>query len=982
MVTTSSAYTELAGRVREIKTAHGPFAPITILVPTTAGCLDVTRSLASQLTEFDGLVNVRAETLSTLAEALFQNSPRAGARVPASNLVREAAVRASLSVSPGSFGTLATRQATVQAVARTSTLMDLIPLDDLDTIDATSLTAEIITHHRHVRAALAATVYFADEVLAVAGEALMLPAVRARLGHVISFQLAEPEIALERTFFEVLHDHVVDFVITAPRSRDNPMESAKQLVEAATLINATDADEEARAITRVVVEELNNGRPGHRIGIFMASEMPYRALLDRQLTAAGVTWSGSATHQLIDTSVARNLLRFLRAPRDEFDFRLVLDAMAERALVNSDPKFPTPAQAERDYRHLVRDDDDGPEDILEARQARERRALFRAYVDALRDEIFAALHSVTWLEAANSLQGLVNTHFTPSRLRKLSFGNDDFDTPAVWRQELDLAVTALGNLDGIAPAPTPAAIVEQLEASINERYLRHGKQGVGVALSTLKSGIARDFDVVIVCGLVEGMAPPRSFENPLFPDEAIQLVGNPIPTSRQQSRALQAQFTATLASASVRTILTYPRGNLRGGEPRVLSRWITSHFDEERLIPRVEVGSFLEGILTGAPATVPVAVTRQARDLAIYRNDPGILQTLPLTDELGNAVAMRRDRARGNFTAFNGNLSASKELITVMDRSISPTALEKYRRTPLSFFLSNVLRVVPLNDLIDSPTLDPLTRGTLVHEILEEWVLSAIAEPRSATLDTLLAFCDRLCDRYRAEVGVKWIEQYWQIDKFQITEDLRAWYRHHTAFLAQGWTPSAAEAAFGNPHAETKLPDVTIPLNDNSGTLTFVGQIDRIDKRPNGIHVIDYKGGSAKRYGKLSSSNITADGTLYQLAIYSKLAQQMLADDSEEATIQASYWFVRAEKETRPLTTIEMSARAAADLVDKLTTLTADVRAGAFPPIPDDGNYETYTNLLGTERMEKLWSKIRESEELLSLTDFWVEREEEEAFND
>lgn len=986
MHTNTQAYSALADQVRQAKSRHGALSRVTILCPTNAGCLDATRYLAHTLTEFAGLVNVHATTLSELAATLFHDSTEVSGRGPVTHLLREAAARNSLQQNPGSFAKLATRHATVEAVARTSELMDFISPDVLANIAPDSLTAEIAHHHRTIREILGERCYFEDEVLSVAMSELSNGKIQASLGELIFFQLNTPANDREHEFLIRLTQELNPHLIAGAFDLDSPgitnNELTGSLVKRAEIINTTDADEEAKAIVRLVVDELNNGTPGHKIAIFMPSATPYRALLDRHLGEAGVAWAGSSTRQLIDTSVARSVLRFLTCPPDEFDYRLVLDAMAERALVNADPKFPTPAQAERDYRHIANDEDDEQELTRESHAAQQRRALFRDYVAALQEEIQAALESTTWSSAANAVQSLVNTHFTPTRFRTVTFGNDDFDTPAVWRQEFDLAIASLGFLDDVAPVPTPQAITDQLEAAIQQRYLRHGKQGVGVVLSTLESAQARDLDVVIICGLVEGVAPTRIFENPLFSDDIIAELGNPISTSRERSRQQTAQFTQAMLCAHRRVILTYPRGNLRGGEQRVVSRWISSHFDTEQDIQPVEVGSFLEGVLTGLPAG-PIAVTSQARDIAKYRHMPELLHSLEPGTDLFAAVTMRGDRHNGRFTVFNGNLSSAKEDITVLNRAISPTALERYRQTPLSFFFHDVLRVTPLNDVIQSPTLDAITRGTLIHEVLELWVVETIEKPESHALGRLLEICEEVCDRYREEVGTHWIEQYWLIDKFEIEEDIAAWFNVHEALREEGWKPIAAEAKFGTTINDQIEDAVTIHLHDDQGVLQFKGQIDRIDKHSADIRVIDYKGSRTKTYDKIEPGNITADGTKFQLGVYAMLAKSMVADEKDQPEVLASYWFVRRDKGKREKTseqtldkaliTVELNATAELELTSQLTRLNNDVRGGAFPPIPSTGNYDTYTNLIGRQRMETMWGKVANDERLTDITTFWQE---------
>lgn len=960
----------LLSEVLAIKAAHGAFHPITIVVSSNGASLDVTRYLARHQQDQAGLINVKATTLKSLAQSLFESSGRAQGRTEVSPLLREAAARASLTINPGIFGALATRKATVNAIAQTSSQLDGLNTSASDRGLNSDLVNEVLQRHVQIREQLFSRAYFPDEMFEIAGLELTSEWVREDLGNVIFFELGRPREILQQHFLDTIFAHthplVIDSIPVTP-------ENSSEIVRDAELISMTDADEEARGIARLVAEELAQGTPGNKIGIFMPSDIPYRALLDRHLTAANIAWVGKATRQLKDTSVARSLVKLLKSDTTELDYRLVLDAMAEGAIRHPDKKFPSPAEAERIYRHLQSDDSD-EEGLTEAQeQARQRRMLFKEYVQSLGEELTTALHSESWLTAANALQRIVNKHFTPASFRKLSFGNDDFESPAVWRQELDLAIAALGNIDGIAPSPEPRTVVEQLEAAINSRYLRHGKQGAGVLLTSLSSGAARDLDVVIVCGLAEGISPPRVFENPLFPDEVISRLGSGIPTSHERSLALYENFIKTLRSGSRRKILTFPRGNLRGGDTRVLSRWVSSHFTPDDGPTITEVGSFQDGILTGSPTKSHIATTQQARDIARFRVNPASIFEISEDADLSAAVKMRDDRFNGYFSRFNGNVSDVAHKINILEsgRKLSPTALEKYRHTPLSFFLQHVLGARPLNDVVESKELDNLTRGILIHEVLERWIKGWISHSHDGSVESLIAEAEIVCAEFKADVGVHWVEQFWQVAKNDILEDLRKWYEVNQEQMDSGWQPREAEANFGKGDGDDKLPAVVVELTDGSGTLEFVGQIDRLDQMPGGnVHVIDYKGSKSKKYDKISQENITADGTMYQLAIYAKLAETALAHDDVTGSVQASYWFVRRHV-SPALLTVQMDETATQDLADQLTVLAHDIRAGVFPPIPDDGKFDTFTNLMGTAAMERIWEKVRSREALTDITNFW-----------
>lgn len=766
----------------------------------------------------------------------------------------------------------------------------------------------------------------------------------------------------------------------------------------------TDADEEARGIARLVAERIASGVPGHRIGIFVPSDEPYRALLAKHLDAAGISWAGKSARQLVDTAVARNLLALLADQGDTLDYRRVLNAMAERALLPRVKKFPTPAEAEHLYRKIA-EEVEGETVALSEIEARRtaRQQMFRDYVQQLTDEFEAAKHESTWLGVANALQAIIDEHFAAPEQFRPRFVNpdaDDFEMPDVWRTEIDLAVASLGSLDGIAPAPTPQSVVEELESALLSRTLRHQKVGTGVLIASFNSSLMRDLDLTIICGLAEGIAPPRKFENPLLPDDAIATLGGVVPNTQQRIQRLYEQFVGALQpatgdalelidgntapTAQPTIVLTYPRSNLRGGGDRVISRWISNAYPDEDSLARKErsVGSYQEGILTGSPTTGNLAATPQARSLARYRAHPELLHSAPSSSDLGASLAMRSDRRRGVFSKYNGNLSGVDTMIHVLDHVVSPTALEKYREAPMSFFIERVLGGYPLSDVVESPQLDPLTRGTMIHEILEKWITDHLDDLEAAPFETLRAQFVETAAKYRAEVGRLWVEQYWQAEQKNIENDLRFWFAQQQELLAKGWRPVAAEAHFPSRDEETlDLGAVSVELLDGNGSLMFSGQIDRIDRMPNGsIRIIDYKGGRSDGFKHISAEDPTAQGTKFQLSVYGRLAQQMVRDEGDVETTQASYWFVRTGDEddsSQRFITIDMTNATYRELQRQLTALAHDLRAGAFPPKPSESRYDEVQKLLRKDDLERLWKRISADEALLAITDFWSAEDEE-----
>ena len=81
------------------------------------------------------------------------------------------------------------------------------------------------------------------------------------------------------------------------------------------VVDASDADEEAREAVRCVVAAVHEGTPLHRIGIVWPRNEPYARLVGEHLHAAGIPWNGRPGIALHERLAARLVLDLLRLDR-------------------------------------------------------------------------------------------------------------------------------------------------------------------------------------------------------------------------------------------------------------------------------------------------------------------------------------------------------------------------------------------------------------------------------------------------------------------------------------------------------------------------------------------------------------------------------------------------------------------------------------------------------------------------------------------
>ncbi len=161
--------------------------------------------------------------------------------------------------------------------------------------------------------------------------------------------------------------------------------------------------------------------------------------------------------------------------------------------------------------------------------------------------------------------------------------------------------------------------------------------------------------------------------------------------------------------------------------------------------------------------------------------------------------------------------------------TFSTSKLDLYLHCPLAFRYRHLLGLGEPG--ADSGGIDRRRIGTLVHETLEEFFAARTGRPLDLSgrdREELSAICRR---RFRASFGGHQ-DGALQLVRHQVEARL-------AEFLAQ---QAAAGAATVVEACECRL---TAPLLTKRGTVTLAGRIDRIDRRPEGIVIIDYKTGAA-----------------------------------------------------------------------------------------------------------------------------------------
>jgi hypothetical protein len=770
------------------------------------------------------------------------------------------------------------------------------------------------------------------DTAAVGAEALAVahrrpPAVQA-LGPVVSWHLGATT-PVERAVLELLGTRRLDAFSPAPR--------------AATLTEVrpcADPDEEVRSALRTIIAAAEAGVPLWQQAVFHPPGPTYARILHQQLAAAGVAGHGPGLHRLDRSVAGRALLGLLDLAGGDWPREEVVGWLSAAPVVVRPGGGPVPASrwdevsasagvvrgAGQWRERLGRLVDRGGPDADEA-------SALAAFVDDLFHR--AETPGRSWDALSTWAVGLLD--------RYLPAADDDGRWPVAEEEaarQVRGVVATLGDLDivsgGADLASFRRALRTQLEATTTDAPERSGGGfGDGVFLAPYASSRGLRYHTVVVAGLADALVPGDSSDGGLLGDDIRRVdTSGTLPTRGNRREALRHDLRCAVAAGGAARIGTLPRGDARTGRAQVPSRWLSDLVDADT--HRREVGSFAAGVAAAEPALS--ARDYELRELDRWTRaggDPARSPAAGADDRLTRGFAAVDGRADTRFTRFDGYVGPARVSAFDPQTPVSATRFETYARCPRRYLFDRVLRVSERVRPEELWRIEPMTRGTLVHAILEVYVTERVAGAERS-LDRLLAIATARLDDAQAG-GLVGRPLLWRLDRAAILRDLTRFHAEETDV-----EPLAAELSFGAGDADT--PAVTVVLDDGR-SVAFQGSVDRVDRTSSGqLMVSDYKTGRQGRLSDLTRDPV-AGGKLIQLPLYAMAALDRFGG---RRPVHARYWLLSGERSApcfHLVVTPDVEAR-----FRHVVGLIADaVESGCFPGVPGAPTNGRFANCTGCD---------------------------------
>jgi ATP-dependent helicase/DNAse subunit B len=485
-----------------------------------------------------------------------------------------------------------------------------------------------------------------------------------------------------------------------------------------------------------------------------------------------------------------------------------------------------------------------------------------------------------------------------------------------------------------------------------------------IFVAPIEAARGRAFDVVFVPGLAEKIFPQKVMEDPIVRDELRRRIAGARPDEpleTREDRVARERLALHLAvgAARRRLVISYPRVDMDQSRPRVPSFYGLEllRAAEGRLpgfgelIRRAEQGGGAARIGWPAPARPQDAIDAAEHDLALletlfHQPEEQTIGTarylLSVNPHLARALRFRARRWIPAWTSADGlyrPIPEAREALKAHSfeaRSFSPTALQHFAACPYRFYLYAVHKLGPREVPEAIEEMNPLQRGSLVHEALYEVLVSLRNQGRLPitpdSLEDARAELDRMLDhvaaRFKDELAPA-IERVWADGIASVRADLREWLRR--AAEDDEWEPLHFELSFGLPSRRSRDPaSAPEPVLLDCG-VKLRGSIDLVERsRLGAVRATDYKTGRVRT----DKSAIVAGGETLQPVLYALVLEKIMPPGTEVHSGRLYYCTSAGSFTEVPILLNERARKAAAEVV---ATIGDAIDQAALPAIPAEG---------------------------------------------
>ena len=466
----------------------------------------------------------------------------------------------------------------------------------------------------------------------------------------------------------------------------------------------------------------------------------------------------------------------------------------------------------------------------------------------------------------------------------------------------------LGNVGPVRLSEVREVLAPRLRTLTHEPARR--RQG-RVFIGTCHAARGRSFRVVFVPGLAERVFPQRLREDALLLDERRTRLAADLAVRQTRADEERLQLRLAVGAAAERAYISYPRVELRESRARVPSFYVldvvraaTGRVPNYSQVAEHANREGAASLAWPAPPEPDSAIDDFEHDLAVLRplldgraqvSGGSALSSVAgrarylvgLNPALKRSVSERWSRHQPRWSKADGLFAPSDAALKSLGahrltaRSYSLTALQRYAACPYQFLLAAIYRLSPLEEPAPLQRLDPLTRGSLFHEIQAQFYRTLqrngqlpVTDARLAAARPQLEWVIADVSRAAAEKLAPAIDRVWVDEIASIRRDLLLWLEQLPR--DPEWVPERFEFAFGLPPDDARDPSSVEDPSIVDARFRLRGSIDLIERNPRtgALRVTDHKTGK----NRTTRATVVHGGQILQPVLYGLALEAITGD--------------------------------------------------------------------------------------------------------
>ncbi len=516
------------------------------------------------------------------------------------------------------------------------------------------------------------------------------------------------------------------------------------------------------------------------------------------------------------------------------------------------------------------------------------------------------------------------------------------------------AISALySRLDDMASFDTPPMEKEDALERLRslETDLKVGSSGPSPGhahISAYKSGGFASRPYTFILGLNRENFPGTGFQDPILLDEEREKLSPSLRTTRDSLRENLFSMARLIASLRGKILLSYSCYDILGERESFPSSLLLQAFRLIKGKPRLDysdlINSFKEpqGFFPTQKEKIldPTEwwLEKIVKDQGLLNGVEAVKVNFP---SLGRGIKATNQRKSPRSSPYEGVITPPEKTpypLSIEKTVFSASRLECLAFCPFKYFMEYVLGVRKPETIEYDPSrwLDPLNWGTLVHEVLFEFMKELQKRGEKPQKEKHQNFirdiAESLTQSYKKRIPPP-SEDVFLLQKSELMEAL-------DIFLGvesnrdKDIEPILFEVDFGIGQDKGDGTDKPILIEITLDiSILLKGRIDRIDRVGEGVYkVIDYKSGRSSSYEK---TKCFGRGRVIQHALYSLAAEKILktlGKDPSPTVKEGAYYFPTRKGEGREITFPYFDRLEFKSLLSELRDL---LIRGDFVPHPD-----------------------------------------------